>query len=145
MVVETLEEIREDDPQAKVIVFAQWEALRQRLSLALTQNHINHVLLQGNIFERTRTLEQFRTDPEMPLLLLSLEDSASGTNLTEANHVFLLHPMLASSPEEAAAFESQAIGRVRRLGQQRPVHVWRFVTSDTVEERLWDLMRPPDE
>lgn len=144
-VVETFEEIRESEPQAKVIVFAQWESLRQRLSLALTQNKIGHGLLQGNIFERTRALERFRKDEESSLLLLSLEDSASGTNLTEANHVFLLHPMLASSPEEAAAFEAQAIGRVRRLGQARPVHIWRFVTCDTVEAQLWELLRPAED
>eukprot|EP00747_Dinoflagellata_sp_TGD_P209945 gnl/TRDRNA2_/TRDRNA2_83307_c0_seq1.p1 gnl/TRDRNA2_/TRDRNA2_83307_c0~~gnl/TRDRNA2_/TRDRNA2_83307_c0_seq1.p1 ORF type:complete len:1006 (-),score=156.34 gnl/TRDRNA2_/TRDRNA2_83307_c0_seq1:30-3023(-) len=139
-VVEVIERIRVEDQGAKAVVFAQWESLRHQLANALAQASVGHELLKGNIFERTRALERFRTDPAIPLLLLSVEDSSSGTNLTVASHVFLLHPMLASSPEEAAALEAQAIGRVRRLGQKRPVHIWRFVTKGTVEEQLCKLM-----
>jgi len=138
-VVEALERIHARDPVAKVIIFAQWNSLRRQLGRALTQVGVKHALLEGSIFQRTRALESFRADPSIPLLLLSLEDSASGTNLTVASHVFLLHPMLASSAAEARAFEAQAIGRVRRLGQKRPVHIWRFVTEATIEERLSHL------
>merc|ERR1712125_256900 len=69
------------------------------------------------------------------VLLLSLAQSASGTNLTAASHVVFLHPMLAATAERAIAHELQAIGRARRHGQQRDVvHVWRFVTSGTIEQ-----------
>merc|ERR1711896_109957 len=97
-----------------------------------------HLSLEGSIFDRSRTLKQFRSDPSISLLLLSLEDSASGTNLTVASHVFLLHPMFARSQAEAASFEAQAVGRVRRLGRTEPVHVWRFITAGTVEEELYE-------
>ncbi|CAK0901532.1 unnamed protein product [Prorocentrum cordatum] len=71
------------------------------------------------------------------VLLLSLEQSASGTNLTAASHVVFLHPMLAPTPEQAIGHELQAIGRARRQGQRRDtVHVWRFVTSGTVEQMI---------
>ena len=71
------------------------------------------------------------------MLLLSLEDSASGTNLTAANHVIFLHPMLAPTAEQAVKYEMQAIGRARRQGQKHKlIHVWRFVTRDTVEETI---------
>ena len=57
-------------------------------------------------------------------MLLSLDEGASGTNLTMANHVLLI-------------LEMQAIGRARRWGQPSPVvHVWRFFTLQTVEEEL---------
>merc|ERR1712139_757702 len=84
-------------------------------------------------------LQDFQSDATISMLLLSLEHSASGTNLTVASHVFLMHPMLGSSQEEVSSYEAQAIGRVVRLGQMRPVHVWRFITSQTVEEELWSL------
>jgi len=138
-VVSSLRHVRERYPSEKVIVFSQWEALRHQLAQALTELDIGHMLLGGNVFQRTRTLQTFQEDPEMKLLLLSLEDSASGTNLTCASHVFLVHPMLATSAEQARAFEAQAVGRVRRLGQRRPVHIWRFVTRGTIEESLWGL------
>lgn len=140
-VVGAVESIQMQDPQAKIIIFMQWEALRRRVSGVLHQVGLSHLSLTGDIFQRTRVLQQFCTDAEISLLLLSLEDSASGTNLTVASHVFLLHPMLASSREESLSFEAQAIGRVRRLGQTRIVHVWRFVTKSTVEEILWGLIR----
>jgi len=109
--LETLENIHTCSPGAKVIVFSQWEALRCHVSRALNDRSVKHLSLVGNIFDRSRTLEQFRSDPSISLLLLSLEDSASGTNLTVASHVFLLHPMLAPSQAKAASFEAQAVGR----------------------------------
>merc|ERR1712232_116973 len=108
------------------------------VSRALHDRSVKHLSLEGSIFDRSRTLEKFRSDPSVSLLLLSLEDSASGTNLTVASHVFLLHPMLARSRATAASFEAQAVGRVRRLGQTKPVNVWRFITEGTVEEELYE-------
>merc|ERR1712113_732011 len=71
------------------------------------------------------------------VLLLSLSESASGTNLTAGSHVVFLHPMLASTPERAVAQELQAIGRARRHGQLRDtLHVWRFVTDGTLEQEI---------
>merc|ERR1712050_787418 len=93
--LETLETIHTSKPGAKVIVFSQWDSLRCHVSQALRERSVKHLSLEGSIFDRSRTLEQFRSDPSISLLLLSLEDSASGTNLTVAPHVFLLHPMFA--------------------------------------------------
>ena len=55
---------------------------------------------------RSRRFQYDLSGPRM--LLLSLEESASGTNLTAANHVLIVHPMEAQSKEEAVAFEMQA-------------------------------------
>jgi len=57
-------------------------------------------------------------------------------NLVCAHHVLLVHPMYADRSSDAASCEMQAIGRVRRQGQQHTVHVHRFVVRDTVEESL---------
>mmetsp|Transcript_10284 Transcript_10284/g.17653 ORF Transcript_10284/g.17653 Transcript_10284/m.17653 type:complete len:407 (+) Transcript_10284:1-1221(+) len=136
--LEVLREIHRREAGAKVLLFSQWNSLRSHVGQALRDARVKYLSLEGTIFDRSRVLQQFQSDPSISLLLLSLEDSASGTNLTVASHVFLLHPMLASSKEEATSFEAQAVGRVRRLGQTKPVHVWRFMTCGTIEESLWD-------
>ena len=78
------------------------------------------------------------------MLLLSLEHVASGSNLTAANHVIFVHPMNAETMSSAVAYERQALARVRRVGQERgEVHVWRFVTQETVEEHMHQLLDLP--
>ena len=80
-------------------------------------------------------------DQEAFVLLLSLEHAASGSNLTAANHVIFVHPMNADTLSSAVAYERQALARVRRVGQERAeVHVWRFVTRETVEEHMHQLL-----
>merc|ERR1712190_624343 len=85
-------------------------------------------------------LERFQNGCEEWVLILSLERAASGSNLTSANHVLFVHPMNATSVATAKAYEQQAVARVRRIGQSRPeIHVWRFVTRDTIEEHMHNL------
>eukprot|EP00933_Yihiella_yeosuensis_P060080 TRINITY_DN6206_c0_g2_i1.p1 TRINITY_DN6206_c0_g2~~TRINITY_DN6206_c0_g2_i1.p1 ORF type:complete len:636 (+),score=126.22 TRINITY_DN6206_c0_g2_i1:218-1909(+) len=137
-IVLTLQQIRREDNTAKSIVFCQWECLLQNIAKAFADFGIRHAQLQGNIYARTRTLSRFQdSSSDLDVLLLSLEQSASGTNLTSAHHVLLVHPMNALTQEESVAFELQAIGRVRRWGQPRSeIHVWRFCTMGTVEEEI---------
>lgn len=70
------------------------------------------------------------------MVLLSLERSASGMNLIEANYVVLLDPM-DGTVEEARAYEIQALGRAHRQGQNQKVTLVRFVIQDSVEEELY--------
>lgn len=73
---------------------------------------------------------------EHAFLLLSLETSTSGMNLTVAAHLFLVHPCLVGNRDTAVAYEQQAIGRLVRQGQTKTVHVHRFVTEGTIEETI---------
>lgn len=143
---EILQQILDGSKDDRIIIFCQFADLEERISVALRAVGANHVRLSEtrSVFEQTAMLEGFqqRRDEQSRVLLLSLEQSASGTNLTAANHVFLVHPMAAGTPQRAAAFEQQAIGRVRRLGQKRTVTVWRFVTQGTVEEELHNRLSP---
>ena len=88
-------------------------------------------------------LRRFQEDAGAPhVLVLSLQRAAAGTNLTAASHVLFVHPMNAETVRTAAAYERQALARVRRIGQARKeVHVWRFITKQTVEEHIWKLHR----
>merc|ERR1712187_98375 len=130
--------IMSDKRDERAIVFCQFADLELRISQALSEFGIKHARLSAakDIFERTAVLDSFQQKRGKRVLLLSLEQSASGTNLTAANHVLLIHPMAASTVERAVAFEQQAIGRCVRLGQKRTVTVWRFATKGTVEEVL---------
>jgi len=97
--------------------------------------------VENNVWERDDVVTSFQGAPpdstEGPkVLLLSLQDAASGTNLTRASHVLFVHPMSAESQRLAVAYETQALGRCLRLGQTKPVCLWRFVTLGTVEEDL---------
>ena len=68
--------------------------------------------------------------------MLSLSNSASGTNLTEATHILFVEP-INSSFEEVRSVESQAIGRACRLGQKNKIKVLRILTKDTIEEEIY--------
>lgn len=72
----------------------------------------------GSVMTKKKILGEFKHGT-MNILLMSLETAASGTNLTEANHVLFAHPMAAETIDKAAAYELQALGRVRRFGQKR--------------------------
>lgn len=119
----------------KALVFAQWGDLIFKIHAALTRLGMPAAVLAGGAFDRASVLQRFQS-PELPILLLSLEDSASGTNMAHANHVLLVHPMVAASADEQRAYEAQAVGRVRRWGQKRTVHVWRFEMDGTLEKDL---------
>jgi len=119
----------------KAVVFAQWQDLIFKIHVALIKFGVPGAVLAGGAFDRASVLQRFES-PDLPVLLLSLEDSASGTNMAHANHVLLVHPMVAASAEEQRAYEAQAIGRVRRWGQCRRVQVWRYVMEGTIEADL---------
>jgi len=138
-IVKHVQRLHAQDATCKIICFVQWEDLKRKISSALLEFGVEHLTLQGSVWARRAALTKFQYDPEEDspnLLLLSLQESASGTNLTAANHVIIVHPMEAATREEAVAFEMQAVGRVRRPGQQRKIHIWRFVTVDTIEQRI---------
>ena len=66
-------------------------------------------------------------------MLVSIRAGGTGLNLTAADHIFILDPWW--NP----AVEDQAADRAHRIGQTRPVLVYRLVTQDTVEERILAL------
>lgn len=70
------------------------------------------------------------------MIMLSLQNAASGTNLVEATHVVLIDPV-AGSKDEAIAVESQAIGRAHRMGQDKQISVVRMIMRDTIEHELY--------
>lgn len=138
-VVETIQDIKSKEGDAtKCIVFIQWDNISSQLESLLKVVGISPLTLRGHASQRQKTIARFMDSQtaDASVLLLSLEHSPSGMNLACAHHVLLVHPMHADRCEEAADYEMQAIGRVRRRGQDHAVHTYRFVARGTAEEAL---------
>ncbi|MFK8287049.1 DEAD/DEAH box helicase [Capnocytophaga canimorsus] len=84
---------------------------------------------------RKEQVTQFQEEAEVQFFFISLKTGEVGLNLTAASHVFLLDPWWNPFSEK------QAIGRAHRIGQQNKVNVIRFVTKDTVEEKIIRLQQ----
>ena len=71
------------------------------------------------------------------MLLLEVDSAnAAGANLTIASNVLFVSPIVSDTQQEYVAWETQAIGRVRRYGQQKTVKIWRFVAASTIDEDI---------
>ena len=117
----------------KALVFSQWTSLLDRVEPHLARAGIAWLRLDGSTPDRAGVVTRFQEDSGPPILLSSLKAGGTGLNLTAADHVFLLDPWW--NP----AAEDQAADRAHRIGQERPVFVYRLVTEDTVEERILTL------
>ena len=84
---------------------------------------------------RNRSLTLFDTDPSITIILVSIGAGGLGLNLTKANKAFVMEPQF--NP----AAEAQAVDRIHRLGQTRPVTIKRFVMGDSFEEKMVELQR----
>jgi len=100
---------------------------------ALAKAGIEFVRLDGTTRNRGQVVERFQSKEGPPAMLISLKAGGTGLNLTEADHVFLLDPWW--NP----AVEDQAADRTHRIGQTKPVMVYRLVARETVEERIMKL------
>jgi SNF2 family DNA or RNA helicase len=125
-------------PEEKVIIFGQWEKLLGTISYALVANGIDHTNIKGAIGTRDKSIREFQQNPKIRAILLSSVYGASGVNLTEATHVFIVHPF---HETDGIMYEKQAIGRAWRTGQTKPVTVSYFITEKTIEEELWSKNR----
>jgi len=119
----------------KSLVFSQWTSFLDLIEPHLAAASIPALRLDGSTRDRQAVVDAFQASSGPPVLLLSLKAGGTGLNLTAADHVFLMD--LWWNP----AVEDQAADRAHRIGQERPVFVYRLVTKDTVEERIVDLQQ----
>jgi SNF2 family DNA or RNA helicase len=117
----------------KALVFSQWTSLLDKVEPHLEAAGIPFTRLDGTTRDRGAVVTRFQDDGGPPVMLVSLKAGGTGLNLTAADHVFLLDPWW--NP----AVEDQAADRTHRIGQERPVMVYRLVAKDTVEERILAL------
>ncbi|HTR49678.1 MAG TPA: DEAD/DEAH box helicase [Kofleriaceae bacterium] len=117
----------------RALVFSQWTSLLDLIEPHLHDGNLPFVRLDGSTIDRAGVVEKFQADDGPPVMLLSLKAGGTGLNLTAADHVFLVDPWW--NP----AVEDQAADRAHRIGQDKPVMVYRLVAKGTVEERILEL------
>lgn len=124
-----LQEIENEDPTYKCVIFSQFTTFLDLVETFLYQYGYHYVRLDGQMSqaERNTSIQSFSEDPSTKIFLVSLRAGAFGINLTCANHLFMLDPWW--NP----AVEQQAFDRIHRLGQKRSVSVYRLLVNKTVE------------
>ena len=132
-VIHTLKNVL--DGGHKVLVFSQF--VKQ---LTLYRQHfetegIPYTYLDGSTQNRGEIVKKFQEDESTRVFLISIKAGGVGLNLTEADYVFILDPWW--NP----AVEQQAIDRTHRIGQTKNVFIYKFITKDTVEEKILALQQ----
>ncbi|MGH7337157.1 MAG: DEAD/DEAH box helicase, partial [Myxococcota bacterium] len=117
----------------KALVFSQWTSLLDRVEPVLRDADLAFARLDGSTRDRAAVVDRFQSESGPPVMIVSLRAGGTGLNLTAADSVFILDPWW--NP----AVEQQAADRAHRIGQTRPVMVYRLVATDTVEERVLAL------
>lgn len=121
------------DEQHKVLIFSSFVTQLELLEVELQQRNIVYSKLIGATRDREEVIKNFRKNKENQVFLISLKAGGVGLNLAEADYVFILDPWW--NP----AAESQAVGRSHRIGQNKNVFVYRFITRNSIEEKIRKL------
>jgi hypothetical protein len=113
----------------RILLFSQFTSMLALIEKRLEAAGIPWLLLTGDTTDRATPVRRFQAG-EVPLFLISLKAGGTGLNLTAADTVILYDPWW--NP----AVESQATDRAHRIGQDKPVFVYRLLTTGTVEEKI---------
>jgi superfamily II DNA or RNA helicase len=137
LMLETLQDVVKEGH--KVLVFSQFTSMLSIVKSKLGQLNIPYSYLDGKTNKREQVVQEFTDNPAIPVFLISLKAGGVGINLTCADYVFIYDPWW--NP----AVESQAVDRTHRIGQDKTVFVYRFVTKDSVEEKIMELQETKKE
>ncbi|KJZ79916.1 hypothetical protein HIM_00630 [Hirsutella minnesotensis 3608] len=123
------------EPPYKSVVFSGWTSHLDLIELALNAAGISFVRLDGSMTRpaRTAAMDSFREDRNVEVILVSIMAGGLGLNLTAANNVYVMEP------QYNPAAEAQAVDRVHRLGQTRPVRTVRYIMRDSFEGKMLEL------
>lgn len=124
-----------NEPPYKSVVFSQWTTNLDLIQTALENSGIIYTRLDGKMtrMARTRSMDSFREDPAVQVILVSITAGGLGLNLTAGSSVYIMEPLF--NP----AAEAQAVDRVHRLGQKREVYCVRLLMEDSFEEKMREL------
>lgn len=117
----------------KVLVFSQFVRHLSIVREYLDGENLQYAYLDGTTKDRQAQVKAFQENENIKIFLISLKAGGVGLNLTKAEYVFLLDPWW--NP----AVEAQAIDRAHRIGQENKVMIYKFITHNTVEEKIMAL------
>lgn len=131
VLLETLETLQAENHKA--LIFSQFVETLKLVRKELDGRKVKYMYLDGQTQKRQAKVDEFQNDPSIPFFLISLKAGGVGLNLTAADYVIHLDPWW--NP----AVEMQASDRAHRIGQTKPVFVYKIIARDTVEEKILQL------
>ena len=117
----------------KVLVFSSFVKHLELIRKGIQKEKWKYSILTGITTNRGDVIKVFQDDPDNRIFLISLKAGGVGLNLTSADYVFIIDPWW--NP----AAEMQAISRAHRIGQDKHVFVYRFITRNSIEEKIQQL------
>jgi len=130
-----IEMLNEMVPEGRrILVFSQFTSMLDLIKPELAAAEIPYVELTGSTLDRATPVQRFQAG-EVPVFLISLKAGGRGLNLTAADTVIHYDPWW--NP----AAEAQATDRAHRIGQDKPVFVYKLIAAGTVEEKILELQR----
>lgn len=117
----------------KILVFSSFVKHLNLLEEEFLREKWDYSILTGQTTNRKDVIDEFQNDPNKNIFLISLKAGGVGLNLTAADYIFIIDPWW--NP----AAEMQAISRAHRIGQDKKVFVYRFISENTVEEKIQKL------
>ncbi|KAF9580307.1 hypothetical protein BGW38_003097 [Lunasporangiospora selenospora] len=133
--VEQLYNLQREDRTIKSICFSQYVTFLDLIKWRLEKAGFKCVKLDGHMtpFQRDATIKKFSNDPNITVFLISLKAGGVALNLTAASRVFICDPWW--NP----AAELQAMDRIHRIGQFRPILITRIIIENSIESRILQL------
>ncbi|MBU2893783.1 DEAD/DEAH box helicase [Colwellia sp. D2M02] len=130
--METLPE--QIDEGRKILIFSQFTSMLSLIEEALIADNIGYVKLTGSTTNRQEVVDKFQQG-EVPVFLISLRAGGVGLNLTAADTVIHFDPWW--NP----AVENQATDRAYRIGQDKPVFVYKYIIENSIEEKIQKIQQ----
>ncbi len=128
LLLDTMETLQAEGHKA--LIFSQFVQMLTLVRREIDQRQIRYTYLDGQTQARQEQVDIFQNDPTIPFFLISLKAGGLGLNLTAADYVIHIDPWW--NP----AVEMQASDRTHRIGQDKPVFVFKLITRDSVEEKI---------
>lgn len=118
---------------SKIVIFSQFTSFLKLFRAQLEQESIPYEYLDGQSQDRMTLINRFTDNEGIPILLASIKTGGLGLNLTAADYCFILDPWW--NP----AVEQQAVNRIYRFGQNKPVFICKIASQNTIEEKILHL------
>lgn len=122
------------DEGRRILLFSQFTSMLALIEVELVKHNIGYVKLTGSTKDRQKVLAQFKQGT-IPVFLISLKAGGTGLNLTEADTVIHYDPWWNPAVEE------QATDRAHRIGQDKPVFVYKLVVEGSIEQKILELQK----
>lgn len=121
----------------KILLFSGYTSMFEIIEEALKEEGVNYLKLTGktNVKDRFELIEKFNHDESIKVFLISLKAGGTGINLTSADMVIHYDPWWNLS------VENQATDRTHRIGQTKKVQVYKLITKNSIEEKIYDLQQ----